>query len=551
MPLASAAELAPAVGSAGPDLQTRLHALRDAGWLESVSRGMLLPRQERWFLTRHAVELIYDGGHAQGSFPGESAVSPFEPESANGRLGGVRGQPPWTATARGVRTCLRRLAALELIYGLAPVLVRDGLVIRSPVPERKPAEANGSGGCCNGADECADERWSMTDFRLLRRSGFYHAVAHFRGGLWVTFTYVGVHASERVIRRKHEHRFWGLDCYSSSEDRFFHISNRNFYESPDQVVKPSAQVIVAADDLAAELVRGALRTDVPTLICNPSGACTDPVRARRSRDRISDPVSEPNVGRPEVLRRWWRRNLDLDAIRGPAEFWLFMTIAEFPAMRVRWLGDVAVSSSRMTRWALAMTLDRFVETALVAEFDGRYYLAESGIRRAANLSRVLPEIIRRRHAAYHAAGFRRQEQWHNDGVNRLAQAIAREGSTPFGGWRAELNLQNITQVKPDMVLLVTEGPFGPGRYCVEYERSAVAPSDVQRKLAVYRKCAAAGRPQPLLVVTDTERAAFNFAEIGSELPLMSVSLEAALDGPMTGDPNVWRLDGDPVPLHCR
>ena len=54
----------------------------------------------------------------------------------------------------------------------------------------------------------------MTDFRLLRHGGFYHAVARYGEDVWTPFTYAGLHATERALRRKEQHRFWGVDCYS-------------------------------------------------------------------------------------------------------------------------------------------------------------------------------------------------------------------------------------------------------------------------------------------------------------------------------------------------
>ncbi len=51
----------------------------------------------------------------------------------------------------------------------------------------------------------------MTDFRLLRRGGFYHAVARYGPDHWTPLTYAGLHATERVLRRKEQHRFWGVD----------------------------------------------------------------------------------------------------------------------------------------------------------------------------------------------------------------------------------------------------------------------------------------------------------------------------------------------------
>ena len=69
--------------------------------------------------------------------------------------------PPWTATSRGIETSLRRLAMLEPVYRLAPDLLRSGRVNRPP------------------DDAAASREVRMTDFRLLRRGGFHHAVARY------------------------------------------------------------------------------------------------------------------------------------------------------------------------------------------------------------------------------------------------------------------------------------------------------------------------------------------------------------------------------------
>ena len=46
------------------------------------------------------------------------------------------------------------------------------------------------------------------------------------------------------------------------------------------------------------------------------------------------------------------------------------------------------------------------------------------MRRAANMSRVLPSVIRSRHGAYLDRRYREHEQHHNDGVNRLVVRFA-------------------------------------------------------------------------------------------------------------------------------
>ena len=197
MPLASVKNLAPVLGLDEDKVRRMLGALRRGGWVTSVVRGMTERRQHRWFLTRRAVDLLYVTGHQhpapreearasglaafhpEGELPedyrerfaldhdhpahletqGDSPFAAGEPDEANSD-GADHEHPPWTATSRGIETSLRRLAMLEPVYRLAPDLIRSGRVNR-PVD-----------------DAAASREARMTDFRLLRRGGFYHAVAN-------------------------------------------------------------------------------------------------------------------------------------------------------------------------------------------------------------------------------------------------------------------------------------------------------------------------------------------------------------------------------------
>ena len=567
MPLASVANLASASGATEDRVRDMLGRLRSGGWVSSVMRGMTERRQHRFFLSSQAVELLYVNDHRHPS-PREEArasgLAAFHPEgelpedfrerfaldhdhpphlegpedspfAVTGEVDESGGEthdhehPPWTATSRGVEMSLRRLAMLEPVYRLAPDLISSGRVNR-PVDDTAPS---------------GEVR--MTDFRLLRHGGFYHAVARYGEDAWTPFTYAGLHATERVIRRKEQHRFWGVDCYLSDEDRYLRIGNRLFYEDPDQEVEPSAQVVVAVDAWARELARSTLAGNTPTLFCTPDGQCTPAVELRPSRDLVSDPSGHPSVGRPEAAEVWLRQNPDVAAVDGRLAHRLFLAIAQFPAMRVSWLAEVAGGSfSEVSRH-----LKRFVDTGLVAVFDRRHYLSELGMRRAANMSRVLPEIIRSRHWAYLERRYREHEQHHNDGVNRLVVRFAREGVAAVAGWRGEVNVPGLTQVRPDLLVQVREGALGAGTYCIEFERRAVSPSEANLKLGPYRRMAAAGRPLPLLMVCETARGRANFRSVGGALPMLTTFLERALAGPLTGPATVWSRDGAPAALHCR
>ena len=126
------------------------------------------------------------------------------------------------------------------------------------------------------------------------------------------------------------------------------------------------------------------------------------------------------------------------------------------------------------------------------------------------MSRVLPSVIRSRHGAYLDRWYREHEQHHNDGVNRLVVRFAREGVEVVAGWRGEVNVPNLTQVRPDLLVQVNEGTLGAGTHYIEFERQAVPPSEVEYKLGPYRRMAAAGRPLPLLMVCETARGRQNF-----------------------------------------
>ena len=242
-----------------------------------------------------------------------------------------------------------------------------------------------------------------------------------------------------------------------------------------------------------------------------------------------------------------RMERDLEAIDGRTAHRLFMTIAQFPAMRVSWLREIVGGSAG----EVSRHLGRFVETGLVAVFDGRHYLLELGMKRAANMSRVLPAVIRSRHGAYLDRWYREHEQHHNDGVNRLVARFAREGVEVAAGWRGEVNVPGLTQVRPDLLVQVSGGALGTGAYYIEFERRAVSPQEVEHKLGPYRRMAAAGRALPLLMVCETARGRRNFRAAARRLPMLTATLERALAGPVTGAVTVWSRDGVPAALHCR
>lgn len=531
MPLASAPNLAAILADDVRRTRARLGSLRHAGWIEAMSIGMLEAPQQRWFATSQAAQALYAHEGVPAATDDDAPPSPF-PSSvpAGAAPSGVREYLPWTATSRGVRTCVRRLASLELLYRLAPGLLRSGWL---RVPDSDTAGHVDDG---------------LTDFRLLRSGGWFHAVAHYGEHYWVTFTYVGLHATERALRRKRAHRYWGLDAYASEHDAHERAADRVFYGDPAYEATPSAQVILAADAWAAHLAEREFARSARPLICTPDGLWGDPVELRPSGDRVGDPIMPMEVGRAERLTRWRRSNADTVAITDSFAYATFMAVAQFPAMRAVELGRLLSTAPRQVDAALA----RLVEVGLIDHFDDRCYLTERGLQRAANASRLLASALIRRHGAYLLPAFLHRQRHHDSGINQLVLQFASEGASAFVGWRGEINVPGVTQIRPDLVVLVSDGPLGSGAYRLEYERSATTPSEVIEKIRPYRKCAAVGRHVPLLMVCETEQAAGRFAEFDTLVPLLVTHMAAAEAGRLTGDITAWRQrDSDAVSLHCR
>lgn len=265
-----------------------------------------------------------------------------------------------------------------------------------------------------------------------------------------------------------------------------------------------------------------------------------------SRDLVADPADHPTLGRPENIGRWLADNPDLAALDGPLAFRVFMTVAQFPAMRASHLRSVTGGSSAEVR----RILDDFVTTGLVARFDERHYLDQAGMLRAATLSRVSPSVIRSRHGAYLETGYRQHELAHDDGVNRLVARFARQDVAAVAGWRGEVNVPNITQVRPDLLVPVAAGPHGGGFHFLEYERTSNV-ARVRGKLLPYRRMAQIGRARPVLFVCDSALIENHLLAV-NDLPLLTTTMPRALAGPLTGAATVWRSpSGEPVALHCQ
>ncbi len=199
------------------------------------------------------------------------------------------------------------------------------------------------------------------------------------------------------------------------------------------------------------------------------------------------------MGRREAADIWLRQNPDMESIDHRQAHRLFLTICQFPAMRASWLREIVGGPSG----ELSRHLKRFVDIDPVAVFEGRYYLSELGMRRAANMSRVLPSIIRSLQGGLPGPlvpGARGAPQRRGEPAD---DALRQGGCGAVVGWRGEINVSGLTQVRPDLSVQVSQGTLGVGTNSIEFECQAVHPFQVKHNLGLYRRMAAARRPLPL------------------------------------------------------
>ena len=561
MPLASVRDLVGLEVMSQAALYKVLPDLESRGLVAHIEIGMTMTRRKRWYLTRSGVRRAFALDHRHADTHAKKALeslSVWDPEwrqiyaryewghnhdytpapSGTGRSAGERvdighDHVPWTATRSGLETLLSRvrIPMLEQTYALAPTLLRSAEV----------------------SDDVASER-KMTVFHWIRTNSAVHAVARYGDWVWIPFVWVGVEVTRSALAKKWEHWWRGLHYFSMSEATYSEYDayweNRPWSE-PDPTPVVSGWVIVAMDMMAFTVARQVIAPGSSIfrkcVIVENHVEYTEG-ELRISKDFIWDPPRSEVIGLPEDIAEWikdhdhawWR------ALNSTLATRIFGCIEQWPAMRVSQIAQMVRESNRKTKEAL----DPLVAAGLVVQLEKRFYMASGGMTRAAYRDRISVGTINRRLGQYLAPDgrYRRRNVRHNGGVNRLAVSFTKDWLPVAGGWRGIFNVPGVTQLAPDLMVLLREGPFGFGWHYVEYERTAVAPQQILTKTRPYRLFAHEGYPRPLIVVTEREAAEAAFVRACPDLPMLTSTLDRAAKGFVLDIPGIWRYRGDPVVL---
>ena len=497
MQFASAADLA-GLGEYSMSQCRKTLDMLERRWDASYSQlGATIRKQSRYLLTSQGIRTVRDK-------TGES--------------------PGWYTVEQGARDLALRFPMVEQFYRILPKL-------------RAAAGNQAAGGRGRVA---ANPR--LVRFIWLRHDS-YHAIVEFDNGVWFVLIWAGVWSTAEVLRRKWDDRLKGS------------LDHRPWIEwgVDDEIpweARPSAWVIVGLDHWAAQVASQEIAPGEgpdTKMVFVDGEELYGGFMALPSADRIVESNPEREVGEPARVLRQLGDNEQEVSINGKFPFGVFRTITEYH-------GCTAAQVARLLGNADDETpvLRRLVAAGLVVVLDGRFYLTERGWRRAAKIDRVYGGRAKNRLESFitEEDHTRKRYRRHDAGVTDLADQFRRHGMPVANGWRAVLNAPSVTQVAPDLVVCVGDGPFGNAWHYLEFERSATDPAAVERKLRPYFRMADTGVSLPLLVVCEQRTAEEVFWSKGRGLRMLTTTLGDARSGPLVGPTTVWLHFGQPVSLYA-
>ena len=221
-------------------------------------------------------------------------------------------------------------------------------------------------------------------------------------------------------------------------------------------------------------------------------------------------------------------------------------VQNFPGMTVE-MGRVALGEGDKGK-ASERTLRSLAQQDVVQfEKDGkalRYHLPPPGIE-------VMVRLDKATHSDYQGRAL--SDSWvnipgrrtHEAGVLAWIMQFMAAGLPVAPGWRASIYRAGLT-IKPDGVVWLNDGPYGPGWYLLEYELSARGKSRARNKLRGYAVLRHLGIP--MLIVCRDDRAETAFHEVGAELDVRMVTTTVrrlSEHGPLDNF-SCWTLYGEPV-----
>ncbi len=294
--------------------------------------------------------------------------------------------------------------------------------------------------------------------------------------LLVTFMWYGLRPKRNLFSADSAQFLSGIRTYDA------HDSN--------MPARPCGVVILATDRLAGLRARRDLPPGIPKAIVTIKdrfgGALIESMDPISRLDRVTGVGTPPkNPGRPENIDGFLAHDPVLSTVMGSTDYLVMSTIEEWPGCSVRQLAALCGHPESTIKQIVA----RFAAAGLVErEGEGLLYPTEVVQAFAEERDRLARRKSRDRAGVERSPSGKRRAHMrkHESGVIELAVRFKNQGIFVGAGWRFATNHFGRTQITPNLWVLV---PLGDGRamwHTVEYERSAVSPKAILKKLRPYR-----------------------------------------------------------------
>ena len=206
---------------------------------------------------------------------------------------------------------------------------------------------------------------------------------------------------------------------------------------------------------------------------------------------------------------------------------------------------------------LKSDMDDLVANKFVREVDGMYYPGGGFLELVSSKDGSSIADLRKgvEHAIYEDNCRPVGKRFlHTDHVNDVLMMLKKDFFRVCGEARLVLDLplrpeissgRKKTQLKPDGFVYAA-GPFGPGVYIIEFERSAVDPDDILDKLEPWEL--AIGNEYQLrgMFVLENPDVEQRYIKAIGNLPLLTTTIQDVKTGPLSGNLSIWRRQGQPV-----
>ena len=446
------------------------------------------------------------------------------------------------------REFLQRLRLYEPIVRLAPRLFTSGVIDTPSVfpidPDDDPREV------------VLDEKVSLVDFSWLQATVDVprHGLCTYRTRnadlIYFIFATVGMHHGARG------HRGQARDETRTLHDFSHGLSNIPSFQYGLTPVAPSGVIFIVLDHLAGLYVQRAY-PDLPKAIIDCEGRIIEKLMPAPPAGRFSEITAAGPVRLPESEVRRLDVEPHTKALRGKTRTRVFEHVNAYGGTTPRLIAEaIGQPESKVKR-----IVQDLIEADLVEFLDGGLYLTRRGRTAAAHRDRLHPNAVHGLlgHLTAGDSSHRTRRLEHERDVDRLASRLRRIGVDTFPGWRLEIHHET-TSLNPDLWALVPMNATTALWHAVEVERSAFAPSEIDRKVGNYRLAKENGDTWPQLWVVGKgirgerglrhdEEAADRYVSRCTDLPMLVLPHYLAFHQDLSHLESGWRARNGKVPIN--